>query len=136
MHFSRALAKCDFNRDGRVDVVITDLKRDAVLLENQTPTPNHWFQLELVGTASERDAIGARATVEFESGTIMQTVNTGDGYCAKNESVLFFGLASSDSVDRVTVVWPNGREQVFHDLRCDTRWMLIEGESAWDTSLQ
>lgn len=136
MHFSRAMAKCDFNRDGRVDVVITDLKQNAVLLENQTSTSHHWLQLELVGTTSERDAIGARVTAEFDSRSITQTVNTGDGYCAKNESVLCFGLAAADSFDRVTVVWPSGREQVFERLACDTRWMLIEGESAWDTTLQ
>ncbi|WP_442510646.1 FG-GAP-like repeat-containing protein [Novipirellula sp. SH528] len=136
MHFSRAMAKCDFNRDGRIDVVITDLKQNAVLLENQTSTANHWIQLQLVGTASERDAIGARVTIEFDSNAITQTVNTGDGYCAKNESVLFFGLAASDLVDRVTVEWPSGRVQVFDQLTCDTRWMLIEGETAWDTTLQ
>ncbi|EMI21460.1 ASPIC/UnbV domain protein [Rhodopirellula maiorica SM1] len=136
MHFSRAMAKCDFNRDGRVDIVITDLKQNAVLLENQTPTANHWLQLELVGTVSERDAIGARVTVEFTSQSLTQTVNSGDGYCAKNEAVLLFGLAGADSADRVTVLWPSGREQVFTNLICEKRWLLIEGESAWDTSLQ
>ncbi|TWT84980.1 tetratricopeptide repeat protein [Planctomycetes bacterium CA13] len=135
MHFSRAMAKCDYNRDGRVDVVVSDLKRDAVLLENQTITANHWLQLELVGTISEREAIGAHVTADFDSTSLYQTVQTGDGYLAKNESVVFFGLGASRSVARLHVRWPSGLEQVFENLNADTRWMLVEGTStAWRVS--
>ncbi|WP_146458220.1 FG-GAP-like repeat-containing protein [Rubripirellula tenax] len=126
MHFSRAMAKCDFNRDGKIDLLVTDLKSKPSLLENQTPTSHHGLQLELVGTRSERDAIGAIVVVEFGSTELMQTVQTGDGYLSKNESALFFGLGDTKSIDRVRVRWPSGIEQVFTDLDVDSRWQLVE----------
>lgn len=129
MHFSRAMAKCDWNRDGRVDVVVSDLKTDAVLLENQTMTANHWLQVELVGTRSERDAIGAVVTAEFGSTSLVQPVQTGDGYLSKNESALFFGLGPTQSVRRLHVRWPTGGEQTFENLAADSRVLVVEGRS-------
>ncbi|TWU55898.1 FG-GAP-like repeat-containing protein [Rubripirellula reticaptiva] len=128
-HFTRGMAKCDFNRDGLVDVVATDLKKDVVLLQNQTVTDNHWLQLELVGTSSERDAVGARVTIEFKSKALVQAVQTGDGYLSKNESALFVGLGKADSIDQVRVLWPSGIQSVYRDLACDHRWLLVEDQA-------
>ncbi|MGB7328951.1 MAG: ASPIC/UnbV domain-containing protein, partial [Rubripirellula sp.] len=131
-HFTRGMAKCDFNRDGLVDVVATDLKKDVVLLQNQTVTDNHWIQLELVGTSSERDAVGARVTIEIESKALVQAVQTGDGYLSKNESALFIGLGRAESIDQVRVQWPSGAQSLYRDLTCNHRWLLLEDQAdAW-----
>jgi ASPIC and UnbV/FG-GAP-like repeat len=132
LHFSRAMAKCDFDRDGKVDLVISDLKSGVALLNNQTQTENHWFQIECVGVGSERDAIGTRLSVRCDSETLVQAVQTGDGYISKNESAVFFGIGKAEEIGPVHVRWPSGAEQTFNDLEVNKRWLLIEGQSeAW-----
>lgn len=129
-HFSRAMAKCDFDRDGRVDIVVTDLKRDAVLLANQTDSTNHWLQLELVGRRSERDAVGATVTAHWGSVSQTQVVQTGDGYLSKNESVLFFSTGDAERIDRLEIRWPSGATGQWSDVATDVRMMIVEGDSA------
>ncbi|TWU42108.1 FG-GAP-like repeat-containing protein [Novipirellula artificiosorum] len=127
-HLSRGMAQCDFNRDGRVDVVVTDLKENVALLENRTKTPNHFLQLELRGVLSERDAIGSRVTVRAAEQTQTTTVQTGDGYLSKNESVLFFGLGDATSIEEIEVQWPSGTSQTFTAAPIDCRLLIIENE--------
>ncbi|MEM6473622.1 MAG: ASPIC/UnbV domain-containing protein [Planctomycetota bacterium] len=136
-HIGRALAKLDHNRDGRVDFVLTDLLEATSLFENQTLSSHRFLQLELVGNPSERDAIGTRVelhvmTADGEKATLIQFVQTGDGYMCKNESALFFGLGDAVRVDAVLLTWPNGDRQSFELLDPDHRYMLVQGQrAAW-----
>ena len=118
-HLSRALAQCDWNNDGRIDFVVTDLKQPFALVENRTATPFHWLQLELVGSSAERDAIGATVDVTFGDTTITKTVSSGDGYMSKNQALLAFGLANSELVDQIDIRWPDGEQQTLRDLAAD-----------------
>ena len=127
-HLSRALAICDWNNDGRVDFVVTDLKQPLALLENRTQTPHHWLQLELVGKSAERDAIGALVQVTTGERTLHQVVQSGDGYMCKNQPLLAFGLADRETVDQVTIRWPDGQQQQFVNLSADNRWLVVQGE--------
>lgn len=128
-HLSRSMAKCDFNRDGRIDMIVSDLQEDVALLENRTDSGHHWLQLELVGTESERDAIGARVVAHFGGRTVTQIVQSGDGYMAKNESILCFGLGKQQKVEKLEVRWPNGKTQTFDQLTADHRFQLTQGSS-------
>lgn len=131
-HLSRGMARCDWNRDGRVDVVVTDLKKNVALLENRTDSTSHFLQLELVGSRSERDAIGAKVTIRCNDQTWAATVQTGDGYLSRNENVLCFGLGDYQQVDAVEITWPSGESQTFEQLSGDCRLLIIEGEdSVW-----
>ncbi len=127
-HLTRALAYCDWNRDGRVDVVTTDLKQPLALLENRTDTVYHWLQLRVVGTRSERDAIGATITASFGDQTVTRVVQAGDGFMCKNEPVLCFGLGEQSSIQRLEIRWPDGSLQTFSNLPGDRRWLIIEGD--------
>ncbi len=127
-HLSRALARCDWNNDGRVDFIVTDLKQPVALLENRTETSHHWLQLELVGTHSERDAIGAVVKVTIKGRTLTRMVKTGDGYMCRNQAMLAFGLGESDTVDRIDIEWPDGESQSITDLKADQRWLIVQGE--------
>ncbi len=127
-HLSRALAQCDWNNDGRIDFVVTDLKQPFALLENRTATPFHWLQLELVGRSAERDAIGATADVTFGDTTITKTVSSGDGYMSKNQFILAFGLANNDTIDQIVIRWPDGEQQTLTDVAADRRWLIVQGE--------
>ncbi len=128
-HVGRALARLDFNRDGQMDFVVTDLLEPSALLLNESPTSNHWVSLRLVGTESERDAIGAK--VELVAGQQSWTgwVTAGDGYLCKNESVVHFGIAQQTDIQRVTVTWPSGRKQDYRQIPADSFVLLVEDES-------
>ncbi len=126
-HLSRGVAKCDWNADGRIDLAVTDLQQDFVLLKNGTVSDNHWLQIELVGVAAERDAIGTSIVIECGGQSFLQTMQTGDGYLSKNESVLHIGLGKNESIDRLTIRWPDS-EQVIDAVRADQRVLVVENE--------
>ncbi len=128
-HLSRGLATCDWNNDGRVDFVVTDLSEPMALLENRTASEHHWLQLQLVGVGSERDAIGATVRVSFADRTITKVVQAGDGYMSKNQSLLNFGLGESDTIDRLEIRWPDGGRQSLTGLQSDRRWLVVQNDN-------
>ncbi|WP_419581399.1 FG-GAP-like repeat-containing protein [Stieleria magnilauensis] len=131
-HLGRSVATLDFNRDGRTDVVISHVGETTALLMNETATPHHWLQLRLVGVQSERDAIGAKITVHVADQQLTGWVIGGDGYLAKNEAVVSFGLGDANSVDQIQVQWPSGVDQQFGPTAVDRRILLIENQSDFD----
>ncbi|MCO8122299.1 FG-GAP-like repeat-containing protein [Stieleria sp. TO1_6] len=128
-HLGRGLARLDFNRDGKMDFVVTHLGETSALLINQTQTANHWVQFQLVGAVSERDAIGAKVTVRSGGRELSEWVLAGDGFYAHNEAMVAFGLGESDVIDAITVRWPNGGTQTFSGVDTDRRWLINEGQS-------
>ncbi|MGB7343386.1 MAG: FG-GAP-like repeat-containing protein [Pirellulaceae bacterium] len=127
-HLGRSVARLDWNRDGKVDLAITDLTADFVLLENRTEQTGNFLQLELVGTKSERDAIGTRVTVQCSAGKFTQVVQTGDGYLGKNQPGLFFGIGSSPHIDTITIQWPSGIDETISDVVGNQHLKVIEGQ--------
>ena len=126
----RALAIWDYNRDGRMDLVANHLDQPVAVLQNNSNSQN-WLQLELIGTRSERDAIGAVVTVvtaDSQSWTAFRTA--GDGYRVSNEPVLHFGVGHAESLQRVEVSWPSGQTQTFDHVPSNARYLLIEDTSA------
>ncbi len=127
-HLGRGLARLDFNRDGRMDFVVTHLGEESALLVNQTQAENHWLQLSLVGVSSERDAIGAKIQVRFDSSQLSEWVTAGDGFLCRNEVLASFGLGEIDVVDQITIEWPSGRRQTIETIKADQRLLVIENE--------
>jgi hypothetical protein len=127
-HVGRSLASLDFDRDGLTDVVMTNVEEPSALILNRTRTPNHWLQVTLVGTLSDRDAVGAEVVVKLTSGALHAWNVAGDGYLSSNEKVVSFGLGIAASVERLTVRWPNDTTQIFNDVAVDQRLIVIENE--------
>ncbi len=127
-HLGRALARLDFNRDGQMDLIITDLVDPTTLLINESPTTNHWVSFRLVGTSSERDAIGAKVQLEAGQQRWSAWVTAGDGYLCKNESVVHFGIGNEASIQRAIVTWPDGRRQTYDNVPVDNALLMTEGE--------
>ena len=125
----RGLAKLDWNRDGRVDLVVTHLDRPAALLELDANTTGKGLQLELIGVQSERDAIGARVTIKAAHGSLVDWVTAGDGYLCTDEAVLDFGLADCHVIDEIQVQWPSGVTQTFRDVATGRRYLVVENDS-------
>ena len=128
-HLGRALARLDFDQDGRVDYVVTHIDEPSALLRNETPDSGHWVQLKLVGTRSERDAVGAQVTIRSGDQQWSGWITGGDGYLCRNEAVLPFGLGDHASVEEVTVEWPSGQTQTWKSLPVVQRIILIEGQA-------
>ena len=127
-HLGRAMAKLDFDHDGKTDLVVTHLREASALLKNETEDAGHCLQLELVGSTTERDAIGARVQIDYGDDVSTEFLIAGDGYLCRNEAMLAFGLGSVSQVDRLTIDWPNGTRQVFRDLEADHRWLVVEDQ--------
>ena len=102
----------DFDNDGRVDIVVLPISGAPMLLSNRTVTRNSWIGFSLIGTHSNRDALGARMQIEGCGRKWFDTVRNGGSYLSRNDPRLHFGLGSCGTVDRAAIIWPSGKRQV------------------------
>jgi hypothetical protein len=125
----RGVALDDLDNDGRVDAVILSSRRPAVILRNESPPTNHWLQLRLLGTKTNRDGVGAR--VRVVAGDLVQTdeVHSGRGYQSHFGSRLHFGLGNRPRVDRIEVRWIGGGVDILEDVAVDRLATIAEGAS-------
>jgi hypothetical protein len=114
--FHRGLAWGDFDRDGRVDLVVTRLNEPARILWNRTEGAGNWIAFELRGTTSNRDAIGAWVEVETGAGKQWDRVAGWSGYGCTSSRVLHFGLGEAKKTTRVVVRWPSGKLTELRDI--------------------
>src|SRR5208337_4949491 len=124
----RGLAYGDFDRDGDLDLLLTTNNGVAHLYRNDQLAGNRSIRFRLVGTKSNRDAIGA--TVHIVSGGLSQTrmVKSGSSYLSQSELPLTFGLEKRDRVEHVVVTWPSGRVEEFTNLAAGRCYECTEGK--------
>jgi len=120
----RSVAMADLFNRGVLDVVIANEKGSALLYKNES-SPGHWLELKLIGTRSNRSAIGAEVTVELGAARQRQVVDGGMGFCSQNDRRLHFGLGNN-RVGRVMIRWPSGTEQVLNGLTIDQLHVITE----------
>jgi len=123
----RGLAYGDFDRDGDLDILVTTNQGPAFLYRNDITSGNRSLRLRLVGTKSNRDAIGAVARVWTPDGGQTRMVKTGSSYLSQSELTLTFGLAQRDHADRVVIEWPSGAVQEFKNVRT-AQYECVEGQ--------
>ena len=107
-HSSRGCAFGDFNNDGNVDVLVLNMSEPPSLLLNQNHSSNHWLNIKLVGTRSNRSAIGARVAVTTGERRQVREVLSASSYISQSDLRQHFGLGSARKVDQVEVRWPSG----------------------------
>jgi enediyne biosynthesis protein E4 len=126
-HVGRGVAYADYDNDGHMDLALNNSGEPAVLLHNESKTPYHWIRLELEGTKSNRDAVGARVTVEAGGRKFVRHRKGGGSYCSASDPRLLVGLKAAAKVDRVEVRWPSGLVQQVGPLAVDRGYRIIEG---------
>lgn len=123
----RGLAAGDFDNDGRPDVVFTCLNSSPVVLHNNTGRDNSWIGFELIGGKSNRDAVGARVTLDREDCRLVRWITGGSSYLASHDRRLLFGLGNDRrrEVD-IEIRWPSGKIQKVSGLRPREYHRIVE----------
>jgi hypothetical protein len=132
MESRRGAAFGDINNDGCVDIVTLNVSETPSLLLNRCRNGNHRVLFRLVGTRSNRLAIGARVTVRTGKTAQMGEVKGGSSYISQNDLRLHFGLESNVKMDAVTVRWPNGDIESYRDVSADFIYTIVEGQGIRD----
>lgn len=124
----RSISVVDYNNDGSLDLFETSSENDPTyrLLENEG-NANSWLGIELEGTTSNRDGIGAMVYVTAGGVTQVRNQNGGLHFRVQDDKRLHFGLGANATVDEIRVVWPGGQEQTFTDVEAGQRLQIQEG---------
>jgi enediyne biosynthesis protein E4 len=123
----RGAAFGDLDNDGDIDIVVSNVGQQALVLRNDGGNRRNWLSIRTVGTRSNRDGIGCRVKVASASGvTQYATVNTAAGYLSASDRRLVVGLGSDTSAKRVEVRWPSGTTQAFENVQAGA--MLVATE--------
>jgi hypothetical protein len=126
---SRGTAFADYDNDGDLDLLVTNLNTPCNLLRNDGGNQGAWLILKLVGTRSNRDAIGARVKVVAGNTTQTREVRSGSSYLSQSDMRLHFGLGKYKQVERVEIRWPSGLEERLEGIGANQILTLVEGEN-------
>lgn len=115
----RGLATADLDGDGDLDLVMTQVGDRPVLIRNDQDLGHHWLRVKVEGDGMNRDAIGAVVTIEAGKQIQRRLVTPTRGYLSGSELPVTFGLGDVQTIHRLTVRWPDGRERIWTDIPAD-----------------
>jgi hypothetical protein len=134
---SRSIAIADYWNRGALDIAVASSGDRHALLKNKVGTSHHWLGVELVGTSSNRDAVGARVYAKIGATRQMRELAIGDGYGSQNSLRQYFGLGDKTSVDEIVVRWPkSGTTQTFSNVGGDRIIRITEGQVGADALVE
>jgi hypothetical protein len=126
---SRGAAFGDYDEDGDEDIVVNDLDGPPMLLRNDGGSKaGHWISLKLIGTKSNRNAVGAKVWLKAGGMTQVDEVHSGDSYLSHSDWRLHFGLGAATKVEEVTIRWPGGASEKLTGLGVDKVLTVTEGK--------
>ncbi|HEV2183290.1 MAG TPA: CRTAC1 family protein [Candidatus Acidoferrales bacterium] len=124
----RGLCYGDFDRDGDLDLLMTTNNGPAYLFRNDQLSRNRAIRFRLVGTKSNRDAIGTRVRIFHGESSQSRLVKSGSSYLSQSEFPVTFGLGQADRVDRVVLDLPSGRTEEYKNLASGKLYQCVEGK--------
>jgi hypothetical protein len=133
LHSRRGTAFGDINNDGNVDVVVYNVGAPPSLFLNQPKNANHRVLFRLIGSKSNRAAIGSRMTVSTSTMTQVDEVRGGGSYLSSNDQRLHFGLGSDRYIKKVEIDWPSGLKEELKNVSGDRIYTVVEGHGIQDT---
>jgi len=122
----RGSAFADIDGDGDLDVILTQIGGPPLLLRNDQDLHHHWIRLKLVGTKSNRDAIGAWIKVGVNGKMLWRQVMPTRSYLSQSELPVTIGLGTGDKVDSVQIIWPAGGVQKVEAVGVDKTTVVTE----------
>jgi hypothetical protein len=128
-HCSRGCAFGDFDNDGDLDVLIVNLSQPPSLLRNDVSGNNHWLKVKLVGTKSNRSAIGTRVLARYGRRMQAQEVLSQSSFYSANDPRLHFGLGAETSVD-LEIRWPSGLRETLKGVHANQIIVVKEGTAS------
>ena len=130
----RGAAFGDLNNDGYLDFVVYNVGAPPSVFLNETRNSNHRVILRLVGTKSNRAAIGAQVLVSTARMTQRDEIRGGGSYLSSNDQLLHFGLGPDASIQRIEIHWPSGVKEEFRDVAADSLYTITEGKGIVETT--
>lgn len=127
LHSRRGAAFGDIFNTGNVDVVLLNVGEPASLMLNRNEDGNHRVLLKLIGTKSNRAAVGARVTIHAGGVRQIGEVRAGGSYLSQNDLRLHFGLGKSAKIDKVVIRWPSGKIEALENVSADSIYTILEG---------
>ena len=125
---ARGAAYADYDRDGDLDIVITNNHGPARLLRNEGGSRNNWVCIKAVGTKSNRSALGAIVRVQSASGRQWSTVRSGSSYCSQSDLAQTFGLGKDRQVQAIEIEWPSGAKDRVTNVPANQFLTIVEGK--------
>jgi hypothetical protein len=126
----RGAAFADLFNDGHEDIVVGNNDDPPSILRNRSGGSNHFVSFKLVGTRSNRDAMGSRIRIKAGGISQIREIAGAGSYLSQNDLRAHFGLGASTRIDNVEITWPSGSKQAFHSVAADRFYMIEEGKPA------
>jgi len=124
----RSVVAADFRNTGQLDLILRQVGGGALLLyENNFPLRNY-LKVSLRGTRSNRQGIGARLTVEAGGLKMLREMYPLNSFMSQAPNIAHFGLADAAQIERLTIRWPSGEEQVLTNLKANRHIIVTEGK--------
>jgi hypothetical protein len=134
---ARGAAYGDYDNDGDLDLLIATNGGRARLLRNDGGNANHFLTVRTIGTASNRDGLGARVTVKAAGAvTLARTVKSGSSYLSQSQLPVTFGLGPASSVERVDVEWPSGRKDALSNVHANQTITIQESRGSQPSAIR
>ena len=124
------MAAGDIDRDGDLDLVVTHVNQPVSLLRNESSDSNNWISVQLTGTLSARNPVGASIVLETNSGQrLLRLHKSGGSYASSSDRPVHFGIGSHE-ISRMTVMWPSGHKQTFQNIAVNQSVAVVEGRDS------
>ena len=124
----RGAAFGDIANKGNIDIVVLNVGEPPTLLLNTANNFNHRVLLQLIGSNSNRAAVGARVTIHADGMMQFDEVHGGGSYLSQNDLRLHFGLGSASKIELVEIRWPNGKLETLKHVPADNSYTIVEGQ--------
>jgi hypothetical protein len=127
----------DFNNDGLTDIIVLNNNGEPPSLwENKNFSPGNYIKINLEGTVSNRDAVGAKIEIQTQGQKQFRTIICGEGYMSQNSFIKQFGIGSAEQVDYIKVYWPSGLEDLILNAEANQTVSILEGSTLSDESFE
>ena len=130
MMVARGVAYADYDKDGDLDLLITENAGPAHVWRNDQ-TGHSFLRVKAIGSEDNRDAISTQVIAYVDGLAMHRRVRTGSSYLSSSEKTVTFGLGDHDFVDSLRVNWPNGQSHIFYDVNKNQEIVVVQNKEGY-----